>query len=360
MRRGVLLGLLLATLGGLSALAVDANADDSPAARVAVRPPPRDVVVNGANGVGPELRARAAQWGGGIQASNGETVTIFFSDSYPQDPAFARSWADFMTSLVHGTELSSVTILLAPLTEVQRYCGGAALACYSPSSGRIVASATDPVPGTTAKGVLIHEYGHHVASSRRNTPFSAGDYGTKRWSSHMNICARAQKGQVFPGAEDADHYMLNPGEGFAESYRVLNEQRLGLPQEAWDIVSTALAPNARALALLLQDVAQPWTHNMTGTLRATLTASHPTRTVRFTTPLDGALFVTPRQTGRVKVGFRLQSSGGIAAARTFSGAAAPRVATSVCGERRFTARLTLVGGVARSARTSVSLTVSRP
>ena len=53
--------------------------------------------------------------------------------------------------------------------------------------------------------------------------------------------------------------MLNPGEAFAETYRVLNEQKLGLPQESWTIVSTALAPDPTALSLLEQDVTTPWT-----------------------------------------------------------------------------------------------------
>ena len=48
-----------------------------------------------------------------------------------------------------------------------------------------------------------------------------------------------------------EHYRLNPGEAFAETYRVLNEQKLGLPQEQWNIVTTSLFPDATALSLLL-------------------------------------------------------------------------------------------------------------
>ena len=49
--------------------------------------------------------------------------------------------------------------------------------------------------------------------------------------------------------------MLNPGEAFAETYRLLNEQRLALPQESWDIVTRSLFPDATALSLLEQDIA---------------------------------------------------------------------------------------------------------
>jgi len=250
--------------------------------------------------------------------------------------------------------------VLAPLTEVQQYCGRGALACYTPDAKAILAPGTDPEPGTTARGVLIHEYGHHVASTRLNTPFSGGAYGTKRWSSYLNICARAHTGEVFPGAEDERHYMLNPGEGFAEAYRVLNQHRLGLPEDPWEIVSGAFYPDATALALLEQDVLRPWAANTTQTIRMTLTAKRPTRTVNLATPLDGALLVTPRQTRRARVSFRLQTAGGISGSRTFAARSAARVTTTVCGERRFAAHVSLTGRVARTARTTVSLTVSKP
>ena len=61
------------------------------------------------------------------------------------------------------------------------------------------------------------------------------DYGTKRWASYENVCARKiAAGVLFPGAEDVAPYMLNPGEAFAETYRVLNEQKLGLPAGVMD------------------------------------------------------------------------------------------------------------------------------
>src|SRR4051812_22100432 len=61
-----------------------------------------------------------AEWGGPTAASDGEIVTIYLSSTYPVDPALAKQWADFMTSLIHGPELASVSIHLAPLAEVQR------------------------------------------------------------------------------------------------------------------------------------------------------------------------------------------------------------------------------------------------
>src|ERR1043165_5221306 len=61
-----------------------------------------------------------AQWGGPTVATAGETVNIFLSDSYPVDPNLQKQWADFMTSLVHGSELQTVAIHLLTLPEVQQ------------------------------------------------------------------------------------------------------------------------------------------------------------------------------------------------------------------------------------------------
>src|SRR5437868_3270112 len=46
--------------------------------------------------------AASATWGGTFTASTGEQVHIRVSDSYPQDPAVAQRWANFLAALVHG------------------------------------------------------------------------------------------------------------------------------------------------------------------------------------------------------------------------------------------------------------------
>jgi hypothetical protein len=301
-----------------------------------------------------------AEWGGPTVATDGETVTIYFSSTFPVDPALAKQWADFMTSLVHGTELSDVSIHLAPLSEVQRTCGPQALACYSPSGGMIFAPIQDPAPDTTANGILIHEYGHHIAESRANPPFSSVDYGTKRWASYEGVCARSQSGELFPGAEDLRHYMLNPGEAFAESYRLLNEQRLGLPQEAWDIVTPSLYPDATALSLLEEDVLRPWTKDVAHKLTAKLTSKAKTRTFAMSTPYDGTLTVLPRQSGKAKVSVSLLAKGATVGTHAFMHAAGASLTTTVCGQRAYNVRVKLAGKVKKSTKTTVTLTVSTP
>jgi hypothetical protein len=310
---------------------------------------------------GPRALQATAEWGGPTVATDGETVTIYFSDSYPVDQVRAQQWADFMTSLLHGPELSTVSIHLAPLAEVQRACFSAgALACYNPRSATIYAPAEDPQAGITVKGVVAHEYGHHVAASRSNPPFVSGDYGTKRWATYENVCQRAFTGDLYPGAEDARHYMLNPGEAFAETYRVLNEQRLGLPQEAWNIVTPSLYPDVTALALLEQDVTMPWTANTTHRVVEKLTAKVRSRTVTVSTPLDGTLTISPRQTRKEKVDVSVLSRGRAVATGTFGRAKGASLGTEVCGQRAYKVRVTLAGAVKKTAKTTVTLTVSTP
>lgn len=301
----------------------------------------------------------AAEWGGPTVATDGETVKLLFSDTYPVDPALALQWADFVTSLVHGPELATVTIHFAPPAEVQRLCGAGALACYSPNTATIVAPGEDPEPGTSAKGVLTHEYGHHIAASRLNPPFASIDYGTKRWASYENVCAGASSGALYPGAEDVNHYLLNPGEAFAETYRVLNEQKLGLPLEPWDIVTSSLYPDATALSLVEQDVLTPWTKDTTQKLTAKLTSKVRSRTFKVSTPYDGTLTVVPHQAGRANVTVSLLVKGVALEARGFRRATGTSLSTKVCGERQYGVRVRL-DKPTKTAKTSVTLSVSTP
>ncbi len=321
---------------------------------------------------GPELRdtvlradaprslQATAEWGGPTVATNGETVTIYFSDSYPVDAVRATQWADFVTSLLHGSEIATVSIHLVPLSEVQVRCGSRALACYNPRGATIYAPADDPEAGTSAKGVLAHEYGHHVADSRANPPFAAVDYGTKRWASYENVCSRTFDGDLFPGAEDSRLYMYNPGEAFAETYRVLNQQRLGLPQESWSIVTTSLYPDATALSLLEQDVLTPWTANTSRRLTAKLTGKIRTRTFTVSTPYDGTVSVQPRQVGSAKVSVSLLANGKTVKTNSFSRAAGASLSSTICGVRSYSVRVRLTGVVDKRTKTTVTLSVSTP
>jgi hypothetical protein len=301
------------------------------------------------------LSTTAAYWGGATTASTGERVTIRFSDSYPQDPALQQKWANFLASLLHGSELQTVVLYLAPLSEVQSVCGRGALACYSPQQSLIVASADNVTADVSAESVVMHEYGHHVANSRSDAPWAAIDYGTKRWSSYLNVCSLSHSGQLFPGAEDAN-YRLNPGEAFAETYRVLNERRLGVAESPWEVVSDSLYPSETALSLVAQDVTSPWTGNSASTSTLALTKRAKTRNVAVPTSLDGELRLTLRGVRNARVALDLYGSSGGRLLRTVvSGATTKSLSATVCGTRAYRARLTLQRGSGR-----FQLAVSKP
>ena len=128
-------------------------------------------------------------------------------------------------------------------------CGSQALACYDPRQREIFASPEDQLDAPPAKEIVTHEYGHHLANNSNDAPWQALDYGTKRWSSYENICAKAADGTASPG-DEGSHYFQNSGEAFAESYRVLNLQKQGQTNIGWDIVDPSFYPDATALTLL--------------------------------------------------------------------------------------------------------------
>jgi len=298
--------------------------------------------------------AAAASWGGTYTAPTGEQVSITVSDSYAQDPAIPQRWANFLGSLVHGSEISTVRVYLAPLGEVQTFCGQDALACYNSVSRQLVVPGDAPSSELSAEAVVTHEYGHHVANSRSDAPWTAIDYGTKRWASYEQVCAKARAGQLFPGAETDSRYRLNPGEGFAESYRVLNERKAGIPESPWNVVSRALYPDSTALSLIEQDVTSPWTGNTQSSLSAALTRTAGTRTFRVATPLDGRFSLSVRAAKGERVALALYTATGTPVGSTVvTGTAARAVTTTTCGSRTYSVKLSLKKGSGR-ARVTVS------
>ena len=349
-----------ATLGGGVARAATATATtrlNSPqAAEIARGGSIPDSQLSSAASFG--LHMSSGYWGGEYTTSGGEQVLIYASDEYPVEPARAQRWADFLASLVHGSELASLTAYLAPLSEVQGICGFQALACYSSTTSTLIAPGDDPGSTVSAEAVVAHEYGHHVAAHRSDAPWPAIDYGTKRWSSYEQVCAKTRANELVPGAEDVPDYTRNPGEAFAETYRVLNERKLGLQETTWDIVTETLYPDPTALALLEQDVTVPWTKPTTTTLTGSFRPRGASlRTFTLATSLDGTLAVTLRSPPRSRISLRLLDGSGhrLGATATTPGARSAGLKTTICGTRTLRLQVTRTSGSG-----TFRLTVSRP
>jgi hypothetical protein len=235
-------------------------------------------------------QAPAGFTGGPVTAATGETVNVYVADELlAADPTTSQRWADFVAGLVHGPELSAVSLYLAPLAKIRQICGEGALGCYDPSDGSLFAIGED-IRGVSAGSVVTHEYGHHIASNRRNDPWPAVDWGAKRWATYEHVCSKARNGQLVPG-DEGQYYQLNPGEWWAETYRVLNERRAGLPEASWDVVDDSLYPDQQALDTLALDVTEPWAGNTTATYTGTMGPRASGRGFKIATAYDGELKV---------------------------------------------------------------------
>jgi hypothetical protein len=292
-------------------------------------------------------------WGGQYRTGAGELVTIYASNAYAVDPQLGQRWANFLASLVHGPEISTVTVLLSTPAQVESTCGQDALACYSGRGALLYAPGEDPSTAFSAEAVVAHEYGHHVARSRVNTPWDALDWGPKRWASAMQVCARAKEGELAPGAEDPVRYETNPGEGWAETYRVLNQRKFGVAESPWEIVNQALYPTPAALTAAEVDVTTPWLSDTTTTRTGRVTRTSKVRTYTLATPLDGTLKVTLRSSAGLRVAVDVYAATTRIAHVTGGGTLAR--STTVCGARTYRVRVKELAG-----RGSFRLTVAKP
>jgi hypothetical protein len=294
------------------------------------------------------LPASAFGWSGSYPAGDslGSFVHIDVSDSYPVDQALPQDWATYLGTLVHGPELSHLTLDLVPMSTVQRTCGNQALACYDPRSETIFISPEDQLDAPTAKEIVTHEYGHHLANNSNDAPWAAIDYGTKRWSSYENICSKAAAGAASPG-DEGSHYFQNSGEAFAESYRVLNLQKQGRTDIGWDIIDRSFFPDPTALTLLEEDITTPWTAPAAATLHGSF-GTGVVRTFSVKTQLDGSF--SAHLVAPTKSRLRLALYNG--------GTLVKRGATlhyEVCGERALTLKVERLSG-----RGSFSVYVTKP
>ena len=269
------------------------------------------------------------------RAATGELVDVSVSGSYPSSESIGQHWADFFAGLVHGDELSLLHAFIAPLPEVQALCGSGALGCYGDNE---LVMTGDTAYGFDPEEVARHEYGHHIAFNRANPPWKSIEWGPKRWASHAGVCARVRAGTAYPGDQSL-LYRLNPGEAFAESYRILNDSRAGALDLLWPILDRSFFPDQGALQAVEQDVTAPWTWDTGNVVRRRVVAA-PGRNaaLRIATPLDGTLIVRVRPAGA----YDLTVAAGeemLRATGRSSSARETRVTYRICGQRSLSVRV---------------------
>ncbi len=289
------------------------------------------------------LPAVGVGWhGGAVTAATGEQMTIYISDGYTPEQVSQQTWADFFAGLIHGSELARLVAYVVTPTEVQQMCGLEALACAG--GGRIVVPG-EPQYGWAPTTVATHEYAHFIALNRSNPPWNADAFGTKRWASVAGICARVGAGTAFPG-DESEHYRLNPGEAFAEVYRVLNETRAGAFSFAWSIVDSSFYPDSQALGAAEQDVRSPWLAPTAVSVSGRFLPKG-LRTWKHTivTPLDGVLQATLTIPSGGLYEFTLTTPDGKTrlASGLWSGAHTKTLTTIVCGQRQLVLHVALRG-----------------
>jgi hypothetical protein len=283
--------------------------------------------------------AAAFAWGGSYPTGDtlGTQAHVEVSDTIPVDQTLPQQWATYLGTLVHGTELAKLTLDLMPLSEVQAVCGDQALACYDPNAETIYASPDDQLDEPPAKDIVAHEYGHHIAFNRNDLPWSAESYGTKRWASYENICAKTLAGTVFPG-DEGRNYQENSGEAFAEAYRVLTLTKEGVAPDAigWDIVDRAFYPDATALQLLEQDITTPWTGPTVRHVKGSFGFGQ-TRTIGVATTLDGRFAAVLHAPTKATMKLQLYAGSKLVAS-------GKTVRYQVCGQRELTLKVVRVKG----------------
>lgn len=244
--------------------------------------PVRDTVLDG--GELERLRARSAAAAEVYPDADGHSVSVEVSRSYANRGAVARGLVAFLGTLLHGDEMDQLSVMLATPGEIRRACGPDALACYSPTTERMVVSGQDARPGEPPRELVIaHEYGHHVAANRSNRPWSALDRGTKRWSTHEGICRGIERRRI-----DPFEYLENPGEAFAEAFAFYHFP--DVIRWGWKIAR----PDAGAFDAIRADVELPWTRGTRVEWSGVLDRDDPRDVRRVRTPLDGTLKVKLR------------------------------------------------------------------
>jgi hypothetical protein len=256
------------------------------------------------------------------------------------DPAYAGGGAlqrvlSSLGELPHGAEMNKLTVHIADESNLFRFCGQGATACYYPADQTMVVSG-NPVNqnnGMPQGMVIAHEYGHHIEANRSLPGWNASNLGARHWATYEDVCEGVSTGQLFPGDQGAG-YWDNPGEAFAQAYATM------LYPDAVPWWWHFAEPDEGSFAAIRADVADG-SRGATVRWSRTLAPGASNAATTITTSLDGPIEVRMRQPRSARFDVTLRSTDGrlLSRGRVRGGSKAPvsRLAYSSCGgERTFT------------------------
>jgi hypothetical protein len=249
--------------------------------------------------------------------------------------------ADFIGTLIHGSEVSLLTVQLDTEFQLGFDCGFGAEACYFSEEDKIVIGGYEEADsqGATFDFVLAHEYGHHLAQHRRMpTPFGrAIDWGTERWASQEHVCQGQRRGRLYPG-DEGSHYYEDPGEAFAEAFAHYRFPDLPVP---WRY-APSLRPTPASFRAIREDTLKPWQGRRSIVLSGQVPARGEGAAVEtLSTPLDGTVSLRPDSLRRHGYELALRSRAGRLLRRS-SGDLGPlhQLDYTVCGQPRLRLEIT--------------------
>jgi hypothetical protein len=300
--------------------------------------PFRDAVLPGPNAAAARASASASSDRYPVDDGRGRTVRIAVTDACEIvcGAANPQAIASFLGTLVHGSEMSQLTVELVTPLEITAQCGAGALACYYSGGERMVISGNKDVApdGATREYITAHEYGHHLANNRINPPFDpAIAWGTKRWGTYERVCQGTRRGVYYPG-DQGSRYFENPGEAFAEAFAVNRFRNSGV-RWAW---IRSLKPNRTSLRQIRADALRPWSGRTRTVISGRLPKNGRTAVVkRLRTPLDGVLSLRLEGPPRPDFDLVLRDRSGRVLRRSNGIDSAERVNFTVCGTGRLRA-----------------------
>ena len=265
--------------------------------------PVRDVVIRRPSAAAARISASAEGERYSVNDDSEDSIVVSVTSACQETCTAAdpRQIADFIGTLIHGSEIDLLTVQLDTPFQINFDCGFDADSCYYSGENRIVLSGDETVDpgGATRDYVLAHEYGHHVAQHREvPPPFPAAiNWGPERWSSYEHVCKGKQEGVLFPGNEGS-HYYQDPGEAWAESFA---HYRFPNSPVKWEWIPS-LKPNATAFQAIREDTLHPWTGRTDVELHGRVPAGG-TAVEALRTPLDGEASLGP--VGEPRLGYRV-------------------------------------------------------